>query len=61
MFRGARNQASDKAAITYYLGRIALHNHERAKAVELLQQAVEKARDRADYHYWLGRAYGERA
>ncbi|MEF8794414.1 tetratricopeptide repeat protein [Thiohalorhabdus sp.] len=57
----ARSHSADKSTIPYYLGRIALHNHERARAVDLLQQAVEKAGDQADHHYWLGRAYGERA
>lgn len=56
-----RSEAGDRTEALYYLGRIALHNHERAKAVDLLQKAVDKDSQQAAYHYWLGRAYGERA
>lgn len=50
-----------RAESLYYRGRIALHNHERGRAVDLLDKAVSRQPDRADFHYWLGRAYGERA
>ncbi len=59
--RQARRQAAAEADIPYYLGRIALHHHRRARAVELLKQAVARNGGRAEYQYWLGRAYGERA
>lgn len=59
--REVRRQGPDKAEAAYLLGRIALHRHREAKAADRLQEAVSLKEKEARYHYWLGRAYGERA
>ena len=42
-------------------GRAALERDDHEKAVELYEQAIELAPNNADYHYYLGAAYGELA
>lgn len=45
----------------YLLGRIALKQNDGDRAVELLERAVERNDAVAEYHYWLGSAYGMQA
>jgi len=52
---------TDSAVAAYYLGRIALRRFDPYQAVDLLSRAVKGDGDNADYHYWLGRAYGRLA
>ena len=51
---------SNSAAL-YYLGRIALEQDEVNRAVRWLERAVRLDDRRSDYHYWLGRAFGQQA
>lgn len=52
--------AADAAALAA-AGRIALEKDQNEKAVELYEQAVKLAPKNAEYHYYLGAAYGELA
>lgn len=52
--------AADPAALAA-AGRTALQKDEHEKAVELFEQAVRLAPKNAEYHYYLGAAYGELA
>ncbi|HEX9163896.1 MAG TPA: tetratricopeptide repeat protein, partial [Thermoanaerobaculia bacterium] len=42
-------------------GRAALAENDTAKAVELFEQAIKAKPNDAQYHYWLGQAYGREA
>ncbi|GEM_PF-1026076 len=51
----------DNHAAAAYLGRIALEwmpNRNYEQAAEWLERAIEGDESHADYHYWLGSAYG---
>ena len=45
----------------FTLGRIALVQNDAAKAADYLEKAVAKAPNNANYHFWLGQAYGTQA
>ncbi|MFA9460135.1 tetratricopeptide repeat protein [Thiohalorhabdus sp. Cl-TMA] len=63
-FREARagfRAHADSGRSQFYLGRIALRRFEPYPAAEHLRKAVASAPDNADFHYWLGRAYGKLA
>lgn len=48
----------DYAAAQYYMGRAAFDQERFEEASEYFEQAVEANGKAADYHYWLGNAYG---
>ena len=52
--------AADAAALAA-AGRVALEKNQDEKAAELFEQAVKLAPKNAEYHYFLGAAYGELA
>lgn len=49
------------AVAQYYLGRTYFMLCDYDQAIMHLQRAVELESHQSDYHYWLGRAYGEKA
>ena len=48
------NDHKNESEKKYYLGRIALIEKDLDTAEDLLEEAVEKAPENADYHYWFG-------
>lgn len=52
--------SSKDAEHAYYLGRIAIQKGEYADAIKLLEEAVKKNGELADYHYWLSESYFKR-
>lgn len=52
--------ATDAAGL-YYLGRTYFALCDYDQAITHLQRAADLERSRSDYHFWLGRAYGEKA
>ena len=58
--KAVRANGNDAAA-RYYLGRTYLALCTYDDAIEHMKQAVWLAQDKALYHFWLGRAYGEKA
>ena len=51
---------SKEAEYAHYLGRIALQKGEFNDAITLLEEAVKKNDEQADYHYWLSESYFKR-
>ena len=45
----------------YYLGRLAFESKQYDQAATLFEQAVHLVSGNAEYHHWLGRAYGRQA
>lgn len=59
--KGILARDPNNAAAAYYFGRIALHEGDADSAMQHLFRAANLNADNAQYHYWLGRAYGELA
>ena len=51
----------DFAAAQYYLGRVAYEEKKFDDATDFFEEAVEVSGTVADYHYWLGNAYRDKA
>lgn len=49
------------AAGAFYLGRIAFDEEQYDRAVEWFEKAAQLVNGNAEYHLWLGRAYGHKA
>lgn len=64
-FEEARKFFEPRAAgdprAAYYLGRTYVAQRQFEKGAEWLEKAVAGAPNEADYHFWLGRAYGQAA
>ena len=60
-FESAARSDPDDAQAAYYLGRIALVDGNGEAGVRWLERAVKRNDSRAEYHYWLGRAYSREA
>ena len=56
----ARSDPDDPRA-AYYLGRLALVDGNGDDGAKWLERAVKRDESRAEYHYWLGRAYSREA
>jgi tetratricopeptide (TPR) repeat protein len=56
----AAGYAADHAAL-FASGKAAFEREEYEKAADLFRSAIEKRRGVAEYHYWLGAAYGRQA
>lgn len=54
-------QQPNDAASLFNQGKAALQQNAPEKAASLLEQAVAKAGNVSEYHYWLGQAYGMQA
>ena len=57
----ASDSPNDSAEIKFWLGKSFLKLREWDKAVQELENAVQKEPSKAQYRLWLGRAYGARA
>lgn len=55
----ASNAASDSAV--FFLGRIALLEHDLPGAARRFEKAANLRPSRSEYHHWLGRTYGQQA
>ncbi|MDB4905498.1 MAG: Tetratricopeptide repeat-containing protein [Gemmatimonadetes bacterium] len=55
-----QRNANDREAM-YYLGRVAAAQSATDESVKWFEKAVEADPQNADYHYWLGNAYGDAA
>ena len=60
-FFGLQDREPNNGLIAYYLGRIALHEGNIEVAADQLSRAVDLDHTNGNYHYWLGRAYGDLA
>lgn len=49
------------ATAHYFMGRVELTLCDYDQAIASLQRAVDLDSNRSEYHFWLGRAYGEKA
>jgi tetratricopeptide (TPR) repeat protein len=54
-----KTQEPDHRELPYLTGRIALVDHDVARAIRDLEKAVERDAENADHHYWLGVAIAE--
>ena len=57
----AINDGPDYAEAQYYLGRISFQHRNHGEAADRFREAVDTNPKHADYHYWLGAAYGLQA
>ena len=60
-FESVVEKNSNHSLATFYLGRVFFHQEDYDRAIVLFGRAVELQEGHADYHLWLGRAYGRRA
>ncbi|HET7458767.1 MAG TPA: tetratricopeptide repeat protein [Gemmatimonadaceae bacterium] len=60
-FEAEERSAPNDARSAYYLGRLALVDGNGEEGARWLERAVKREPSRADYHYWLGRAYSREA
>lgn len=51
----------DQGRKLFYQGRVALSEGEEKQAIKLIKRSVKQDAENADYHAWLGMAYGARA
>ena len=61
IFHKELEEDGDNAEANFYLGRIFLRQNDEDKAEDYLEEAVELNDNNADYHFWLGNAYGMKA
>jgi tetratricopeptide (TPR) repeat protein len=57
----AVTEADPRNARAYYLGRVAFGQGDGGKAADRFEKAVALEPRNADYHFWLGQAYGREA
>ncbi|MBY0434492.1 MAG: tetratricopeptide repeat protein [Cyclobacteriaceae bacterium] len=58
LLESTKESDKDYGAAQYYMGRAAFDQERFEEASEYFEQAVETNDKIADYHYWLGNAYG---
>jgi tetratricopeptide (TPR) repeat protein len=61
LFKAIAAREPKSAPAHYYLGRIAFSKEEVETAVASFEKAVSLSPRTSDYHFWLGRAYGQQA
>ncbi len=61
LFNNIGKNSIEYSDAKYYLGRICFHNKKYVEAIELLDEAIAINNKRAEYYFWLGNAYGEKA
>ena len=57
-FEAAHQQQPTNTSAPFYLGRIAYAQKNYEQAIPWFKEAVDAEQCNADYHMWLGRAYG---
>jgi tetratricopeptide (TPR) repeat protein len=55
------NKDVDFAAAQYYLGRVAYEEKKFDDAVDFFEETIDASAKVADYHFWLGNAYRDKA
>ena len=60
-FEALHQQQPTNTSAPFYLGRIAFAEENYEQAIPWFQKAADGEECNADYHLWLGRAYGHRA